>query len=228
VIKLSGLPFTIIGTFRERVNTFGNSEVTDNTLVIPYTVSILFTDSPNVRRLYFTAADPSLVPPVTEHVKTIVQSRHRPESIYVVQNLDEMTAVANRAANALTIVLSLIAVVTLLVGGIGIMNIMLATVGSRIHEIGVRRAVGATKREIRFQFLSEAILISLIGGSFGVVVGLALPFSVRLFTEYRVPIPGLSAIVGLGVALLVGTLFGTAPAARAADMAPVESLRHEV
>jgi putative ABC transport system permease protein len=228
VIKLSGLPFTIIGTFRERVNTFGNSEVTDNTLVIPYTVSILFTDSPNVRRLYFTAAEPSMVLPVTEQVRKIVQSRHRPESVYVVQNLDEMTAVANRAANALTIVLSLIAVVTLLVGGIGIMNIMLATVGSRIHEIGIRRAVGATKREIRFQFLSEAILISLIGGSVGVVVGLALPLSVRFFTEYRIPIPGLSAIVGLGVSLLVGTLFGTAPAARAADMDPVESLRYEL
>jgi putative ABC transport system permease protein len=228
VIKLSGLPFTIIGTFRERVNTFGNSEVTDNTLVIPYTVSILFTDSPNVRRLYFTAAEPSMVLPVTEQVRKIVQSRHRPESVYVVQNLDEMTAVANRAANALTIVLSLIAVVTLLVGGIGIMNIMLATVGSRIHEIGIRRAVGATKREIRSQFLSEAILISLIGGSVGVVVGLALPLSVRFFTEYRIPIPGLSAIVGLAASLLVGNLFGTAPAAQGADMDPVESLRHEV
>ena len=227
VIKLSGLSFTVIGTFRERVNTFGDSEVTDNTLVIPYTASSFFTDSSNVHQLYFSAAEPSMVQPVTEQVKKVIQSRHRPESIYIVQNLTEMVAVANSAANALTVMLLLIAAVTLLVSGIGIMNIMLATVGSRVHEIGIRKAVGATRREIRLQFLSEAILISLIGSSLGAVIGLALPFSVRFFTDYRIPISGLSAIVAIGVSLLVGTLFGTAPAARAANMDPVESLRFE-
>ncbi len=227
VVKVGGLPFTIIGTFRERVNTFGVSEVTDNTLVIPYTVSRFFTDSPNVRQLYFSAAEPSMVIPVTEEVKKVLQSRHRPESVYVVQNLTEVVAVANRIANALTLVLLLIAAVTLVVSGIGIMNIMLATVSSRIHEIGIRKAIGATNREIRFQFLSEAILISLIGGLLGVVIGLALPFSVRFLTEYRIPISGLSAIVAIAVSSLVGVLFGTVPAARAAKLDPVESLRYE-
>jgi putative ABC transport system permease protein len=227
VVKVGGLPFTIIGTFRERVNTFGMSEVTDNSLVIPYTVSRFFTDSPGVRQLYFSAAEPSMVLPVTEQVKKVIQSRHRPESVYVVQNLTELVAVANRTANALTMVLLLIAAVTLLVSGIGIMNIMLATVSSRIREIGIRKAIGATSREIRFQFLSEAILISLIGGFIGVVIGLALPFSVRYLTEYRIPISGLSAIVAIVVSSLVGILFGTVPAARAAKLDPVESLRYE-
>jgi putative ABC transport system permease protein len=227
VVKVGGLPFTIIGTFRERVNTFGMSEVTENSLVIPYTVSRFFTDSPNVRQLYFSAAEPSMVLPVTEQVKKVIQSRHRPESVYVVQNLTELVAVANRTANALTMVLLLIAAVTLLVSGIGIMNIMLATVSSRIREIGIRKAIGATSREIRFQFLSEAILISLIGGLVGVVIGLALPFSVRYLTEYRIPISGLSAIVAIAVSSLVGILFGTVPAARAAKLDPVESLRYE-
>lgn len=227
VVKVGGLPFTIIGTFRERVNTFGMSEVTDNTLVIPYTVSRFFTDSPNVRQLYFSAAEPSMVVPVTEQVRKIIQSRHRPESVYIVQNLTELVAVANRTANALTMVLLLIAAVTLLVSGIGIMNIMLATVSSRIREIGIRKAIGATGREIRFQFLSEAILISLIGGFVGIIIGLALPFSVRFFTEYRIPISGLSAIVAIVVSSLVGILFGTVPAARAAKLDPVESLRYE-
>jgi putative ABC transport system permease protein len=226
-VKVGGLPFTIIGTFRERVNTFGVSEVTDNTLVIPYTVSRFFTDSPDVRQLYFSAAEPSMVLPVTEQVKKVIQSRHRPESVYVVQNLTEVVAVANRIANALTMVLLLIAAVTLIVSGIGIMNIMLATVSSRIREIGIRKAIGATSREIRFQFLSEAILISLIGGVVGVVIGLALPFSVRFLTEYRIPISGLSAIVAIAVSSLVGILFGTVPAARAAKLDPVESLRYE-
>jgi len=227
VVKVGGLPFTVIGTFRERVNTFGMSEVTDNSLVIPYTVSRFFTDSPDVRQLYFSAAEPSMVLPVTEQVKKVIQSRHRPESVYVVQNLTELVAVANRTANALTMVLLLIATVTLLVSGIGIMNIMLATVSSRIREIGIRKAIGATSREIRFQFLSEAILISLIGGFIGVVIGLALPFSVRYLTEYRIPISGLSAIVAIVVSSLVGILFGTVPAARAAKLDPVESLRYE-
>ncbi len=227
VVKLSGLPFTVIGTFRERVDTFGQSEVTDNSMLIPYSVSRYFTDTPAVRQLYFSASDPSMVGPVTEQIREVIQSRHRPESNYVVQNLTELVNVANRTANALTLVLLLVAAVTLLVSGIGIMNIMLATVSSRIREIGIRKAVGATNAEIRFQFLSEAILISLIGGLGGVVIGLLLPFSVRFLTQYRIPISGLSAIVAILVSSLVGILFGTVPAARAAKLDPVESLRYE-
>ncbi len=227
IVKVSGLPFTIIGTFRERVNTFGQSEVTDNSMLVPYNVARFFTDTPDVRQLYFSAAEPSMVIPVTEQVRKVIQSRHRPESVYVVQNLTELVEVADRTANALTLVLLLIATVTLLVSGIGIMNIMLATVSSRIREIGIRKAMGATNREIRFQFLSEAVLISLVGGFAGVVIGLALPFSVRFLTEYRIPISGLSAIVAIAVSSLVGILFGTVPAARAAKLDPVESLRYE-
>jgi putative ABC transport system permease protein len=226
-LKLSGLPFTIIGTFRERVDTFGQSEVTDNSMVIPYSVSRYFTDTPAVRQLYFSAADPSLVIPVTNQIQEVIRSRHRPESTYSVQNLTELVNVADRTANALTMVLLLIATVTLLVSGIGIMNIMLATVTSRIREIGIRKAIGATNAEIRFQFLSEAILISLIGGLGGVVIGLLIPFSVRFLTAYRIPISGLSAIVAIVVSSLVGILFGTMPAARAAKLDPVESLRYE-
>ena len=157
----------------------------------------------------------------------MIQSRHRPESNYIVQNLTELVTVADRTANALTLVLLLVAAVTLLVSGIGIMNIMLATVTSRIREIGIRKAIGATNAEIRFQFLAEAILISLIGGLGGVVIGLLLPYSVRFLTEYRIPISGLSAIVAIVVSSLVGIIFGTMPAARAAKLDPVESLRYE-
>ena len=227
VIKLSGLPFTIIGTFRERVDTFGQSEVIDNTMVIPYTVSRYFTDTPTVRQIYFSVADPSMVAPATAQIRSVIQSRHRPESVYNVENLTQLVAVAEKTANALTVVLLLVAAITLLVSGIGIMNIMLATVSARIREIGIRKAIGATNREIRFQFLSEAILISLIGGFVGVIIGLALPFSVRFLTEYRIPISGLSAIVAIVVSSLVGVLFGTVPATRAAKLDPVESLRYE-
>jgi putative ABC transport system permease protein len=227
IIKLSGLPFTIIGTFRERVNTFGESEVTTNTLVIPYNVSRYFTDTPTVKLIYFSVADSSMVELVTEQVRRVIQSRHRAESVYNVTNLTQLVHVAEKAADALTWMLLGIAAIVLLVSGIGIMNIMLATVSARVREIGIRKAIGATNREIRFQFLSEAILISLGGGLLGVVIGLAIPYSVRFLTEYRIPISGLSAIVAIVVSSLVGVLFGTVPASRAAKLDPVESLRYE-
>jgi putative ABC transport system permease protein len=227
VIKLSGLPFTVVGTFKERVDTFGQSEVIDNTMLIPYTVSRYFTDTPTVKQIYFSVSDSDMVIPATAQIRRVIQSRHRPESVYNVDNLTQLVAVAEKTANALTLVLLLVAAVTLLVSGIGIMNIMLATVSQRIREIGIRKAIGATSREIRYQFLSEAMLISLIGGVIGIIIGMALPFSVRFFTEYRVPVSGLSAIVAILVSSLVGVLFGTVPAARAAKLDPVESLRYE-
>jgi putative ABC transport system permease protein len=227
IIKLSGLPFTVIGTFHERVNTFGQSEVTTNTFLIPYMVARYFAASPVVKNIYFSVADPSMVAPVTEQILRVIQSRHRAESVYNVTNLTQLVAVAENTANALTLVLLVIAAVVLLVSGVGIMNIMLATVSARIREIGIRKALGATNREIRFQFLSEAIVISAGGGLLGVVIGLALPYSVRFLTEYRLPISGLSAIVAIIVSSLVGILSGTIPAARAAKLDPVESLHYE-
>ena len=227
VIKLNGLPFTVIGVFKERVETFGQSEVEDNTMAIPYSVSRFFLPSNAVRQIYFTVASPEEVTAATAQIKRVLQLRHRPESVYNVENLTPLVNLAEKTANILTLVLLLIAAVVLLVSGIGIMNIMLATVSARTHEIGIRKAVGATRREIRFQFLSEAILIALIGGVLGIVIGLAIPFSVRFFTAYRIPISGLSAIIAIGVSSLVGILFGTVPAIRAAQLDPVESLRYE-
>jgi len=227
VIKLSGLPFTIIGTFRERVNTFGRSELTDDTVVIPYTVSRFFLETESVKQLYFSVVDSTMVIPATRQIRRVLQARHRPESVYLVDNLTQLVTIAGKSASALTLVLLWIATVTLLLSGTGIMNIMLATVSARTQEIGIRKALGATNRTIRLQFLAEAVLISLVGGIIGVIIGLGLPFSLRLFTDYTIPISGLSAIVAVGACCLVGTVFGTLPAARAAHLNPVDSLRYE-
>jgi putative ABC transport system permease protein len=227
VIKLSGLPFTIIGTFRERVNTFGRSELTDDTVVIPYTVSRFFLETESVKQLYFSVVDSTMVIPATRQIRRVLQARHRPESVYLVDNLTQLVTIAGKSASALTLVLLWIATVTLLLSGTGIMNIMLATVSARTQEIGIRKALGATNRTIRLQFLAEAVLISLVGGIIGVIIGLGLPFSLRLFTDYTIPISGLSAIVAIGACCLVGTVFGTLPAARAAHLNPVDSLRYE-
>jgi putative ABC transport system permease protein len=228
IIKLSGgLPFTVVGVFKESVDTFGQSEIQEDTMVIPYTVSRFFTPTGAVYQIYFSAASPQDVAPATAAIKRVLQSRHRPESVYNVQNLTQLLSVAGRIADALTIILMLVAFVTLLVSGIGIMNIMLATVTSRIREIGIRKAIGATNREIRFQFLAEAILISVTGGITGILAGLALPYSLRFFTDYRVPISGLSAIIAILISSIVGIIFGTVPASRASQLDPVESLRYE-
>jgi len=226
-IKLTGIPFIVIGTFRERVNTFGQSEISDDTIVIPYTVARFFTGNDNVKDLYFSVTDPSDIPNASAKIESILQSRHRPESVYKVDNLTQLLTVAGKIANALTTILLLIAVLTLLVSGVGIMNIMVATVNARIREIGIRKAVGATNAEIRAQFLTEAVLISLIGGVVGIAIGMALPISVRVLTNYRIPISGLSVIIAVVVSSLIGVMFGTMPAARAARLDPVESLRWE-
>src|SRR5205814_10334852 len=112
----------------------------------------------------------------------VIQSRHRPESVYHVENLTQLLTVGAQTANALTVVLLLIATVTLVVSGVGIMNIMLANVRSRIREIGIRKADGATRQEIRLQFLTEAVFISLTGGILGSVIGRLVHFSVRFYT----------------------------------------------
>lgn len=226
-IKLSGLPITVIGTFRERVDTFGQSEISDDTILLPYTVARYFTSSDEVKQLFFSVGDSAEVPRATKEIHEVLQSRHRPESVYRVDNLTLLLDVAGKTADTLTRVLLLVSVLTLLVSGVGIMNIMLATVNARIREIGVRKAVGATNAEIRAQFLIEAILISLAGGIVGIVLGLALPFSVRFLTNYRVPISGWSVVIAVLASSLVGILFGTAPATRAARFQPVESLRYE-
>jgi putative ABC transport system permease protein len=226
-IKLSGLPFIVVGTFRERVDTFGQSEISDDSILIPYTTARFFTTTDTVKQLYFSVTDPSDIPAASEKIEHILQTRHRPESVYKVDNLTELLAVAGRIANGLTTVLLLVAVLTLLVSGVGIMNIMLATVNSRIREIGIRKAVGATNAEIRAQFLAEAVLISLIGGFIGIAIGMALPISVRVLTSYRIPISGWSVIIAVIVSSLIGVIFGTTPAARAARLDPVESLRWE-
>jgi len=226
-LQIQGIPIRIIGTFQESVDTFGQSEITDNTVLIPYSVARLFTGTDKVKTLYFSIRSMEEVPDATKEIVRVISSRHKPNSVYKAQNLKELLSTAATIANALTAVLVMVAAVTLAVGGVGIMNIMLATVRSRIREIGIRKALGATYREIKLQFLAEAVIISLAGGVVGVVVGLMAPLSIRLFTNYALPISGLSVLIALAAATVVGVIFGTVPATRAAQLDPVESLKYE-
>jgi putative ABC transport system permease protein len=226
-VKIQRVQFTIIGVFRESIDMLGQSEIAGDTLLIPYTTGHDLAGSEPINQLFFSVSDSGDVPRATEMIEKVIQSRHRPESVYTVQNLTQWLAAGARIANALTMMLLAISLLILIVSGIGIMNIMLASVRTRIKEIGIRKAIGATNREIKLQFLTEAVLISLTGGLVGIVLGLALPFSVRFFTEYRIPISGLSVLISIFVASLVGVIFGTVPATRAAQLDPVEALHYE-
>jgi putative ABC transport system permease protein len=180
-----------------------------------------------VKQIYFSMRSMDEVTEAASEIKRIVQARHRPGSAYTTQTLKEVLTTAAKVADILTAVLFLVSAVTLMVGGVGIMNIMLANVRARTREIGIRKALGATYREIKYQFLAEAVIISLIGGIVGTIVGLALPLSVRVFTNYNLPISGWSVAIALAAATSVGVFFGTVPATRAAQLDPVEALRDE-
>ena len=225
--EISGIPFTIIGVFKESVEDFGISEIQDQTILIPYSVARYFTGTENVSQIYFSMHSMDEVTEAASEIKRIVQARHRPGSVYGTQTLKEILTTAAKVADILTAVLFLVSAVTLMVGGVGIMNIMLANVRARTREIGIRKALGATYREIKFQFLAEAVIISLIGGMVGIAVGLAVPLSVRVFTGFELPISVWSVAIALAAATSVGIFFGTMPATRAAQMDPVEALRDE-
>jgi len=225
--EISGIPFTIIGVFKESFDDFGNSEIQDQTILIPYSVGRYFAGSENVKQIYFSMRSMDEVTDAAKEIKRVVQARHRHDSVYNAQTLTAYLTMAANIADILTAVLFLVATVTLAVGGVGIMNIMLANVRARVREIGIRKALGATYREIKLQFLAEAIIISLVGGVVGSIVGLALPLSIRFFTDYAIPISPWSVVIALGSATLVGVIFGTVPATRAAQLDPVEALKYE-
>ncbi len=227
VVKLYGLEFTVIGTFHEKVETFGQSEVERDTILIPITVLRYFTPVERIDPLYVQARSPREVERVAARLQEILEARHRPGARY---RVDTMTAILNAAKNIsliLSLVLVLVSAITLLISGIGIMNIMLVTVTERTREIGVRLAVGASPREILLQFLTEAILVSLSGGLMGILVGVAIPLSVQLFADIRIPISPVAILVAFGVSCLVGLVFGMLPANRAAHLHPTEALRYE-
>jgi putative ABC transport system permease protein len=227
VIKLYGLQFTVIGTFHEKVETFGQSEVERDTILIPITVLRYFTPVERIDPLYVQVRSPAQVDRVALRVQEIVEGRHRPGARY---RVDTLTAILNAAKNIsliLSLVLVLVSTITLVISGIGIMNIMLVTVTERTREIGVRLAVGASPREILVQFLTEAILVSLSGGLLGILVGVAIPLSVRLFADIKIPISPVAIVVAFGVSCVVGLIFGILPANRAAHLNPTEALRYE-
>jgi putative ABC transport system permease protein len=228
IIKLYGLRFTVIGTFKERTGTFGFSEITDETVLMPITVIKLFTPVERIDPMYVQARFTTDVKPLTDAIKQVLESRHRVGAKYDVINLTGFLEAAQRIALVLTLVLMVVSAITLIISGIGIMNIMLVTVTERTREIGLRMAVGAPRRAVLQQFLTEAVVLSVSGGFIGILVGISIPLSIRFLTDQiQVPISITSIIVAFGVSVAVGIIFGLLPASRASQLNPTEALRYE-
>ncbi len=227
IIKLHGLQFTVIGSFKEKSESFGLSELSKESILIPITVLRYFSPVEHIDPLYIQVRRPDEVEPVTKIVREIIQRRHRPGAAYLVENLSGILDAANNIALILTMVLILVSAIALLISGIGIMNIMLVTVTERTREIGVRMAVGASRRDVLSQFLAEAILISVAGGLIGIVIGVAMPMSVEYLADIKIPIAMESVVVAFAVSFLVGLVFGILPANRASRLNPTEALRYE-
>ena len=229
-VRVSDFRCTIIGTFNEGVPTFGRSEIQDSTLLIPFPLVKDITGDNFFQVLYAQAASASEVPTLTQQMDHLLHSRHRREARYSVENLTSLLDTANKISLAFRAVLLAVALLTLTVAGTGIMNIMFFNVSQRTHEIGLRKALGATPGEIRVQFLLEALLISFAGAVVGVVTAITLLLSVSAWViRSTVPlsISWTAVVFALLVPTGIGVLFGYRPAADAAKLSPIEALRIE-
>src|SRR5277367_1967902 len=228
-LHVGELIFTIIGVFRERVETFGLSDVQAETVLIPFGLMKNYTGTNNLKVLDVQAATPEDVLIVEKRLTELLRSRHPAGAEYNVQTLTAILKAARDISLALTIVLIVIAFIALLISGIGIMNIMLVTVTERTREIGIRKAIGAARREIMYQFLTEAFLISGGGAVLGILIGLLLPAIAQMFLpgNLRVPVSPLSVVLAFVVSCSTGLFFGYLPANQAAKLQPIESLRYE-
>ena len=233
-IRVGDLHFTVIGVFRERISTFGETEIARESVLIPFGLINYYTGSDYLTTFYAQADSPENVAAVTRQVAAVLKSRHRPGAEYQVENLTSLLESARKISQALTVLLVVIALIALAISGVGIMNIMLVTVTERTREIGIRKAVGAPRDAILYQFLMEAFLISGTGALVGIIIAVAIPVGINLVLRVipeavgiRVPVSWVSVVLAFVVSCSTGLLFGYLPANRAAKLHPTESLRYE-
>ena len=236
-LRLAGQPFRIIGVLESKGGSaFGNA---DNQVVIPMTTArdrVIHRSGDNVDVIFVQAISAEATTMASDEIKQIMQTRHNipvgGENDFTVFTQADMLQTASSITGILTIFLGGIAAISLLVGGIGIMNIMLVSVAERTREIGLRKALGARKRDILTQFLAESSLLSLLGGIIGIILGWAISFTVGRVAAatgnaFDPSITPSSVILATLFSAAIGMFFGIYPANRAASLQPVEALRHE-
>ncbi len=236
IIRIKRVPFTVLGTLSPKgQSAWGQDQ--DDIILLPISTAkrkVLGVSQANARAvgaIVVQARGPTMMQEAQEQVVALLRQRHRlqPEedNDFTVRNLIEVFGAQEQAARAMSILLGAIASVSLVVGGIGIMNIMLVSVTERTREIGLRLAVGARARDILTQFLVEAVTLSLIGGLVGIALGLGVSVLVSYVANWSTLISGGAILMAFAFAALVGIGFGYYPARRAAFLDPIEALRYE-
>ena len=223
-ITIDDVKFTIIGVTKSKGGGGMGGFNYDNYLYGPYTTGYIFNPDKKFFRLMVKTENENYVPQVKEDIKKEFLKRYDEEEFSIVEPTELLTAITS-IFSVLNLILVAIAAISLVVGGIGIMNIMYVTVSDRIKEIGIRRAIGARRSDILYQFLAEAVLLSSIGGLLGLGLAYLVVFLVKsVFPAY---IDLISVILALGISSAIGITFGVFPARKAANLEPVEAIRYE-
>jgi putative ABC transport system permease protein len=231
IIVLKGLACRVIGVLAEKgASNWGNDQ--DDVILAPLTtVQRKFMGITHVERIEVQAASKADASRLYKEIKRLLRKRHRLSGDqgddFRLYNRAEIAASAEESASVFAWLLGSIASVSLLVGGIGIMNIMLVSVTERTREIGIRMALGARRRDILWQFLLEALVLSGIGGAVGVVLGIGAALALAGFSEFEITIAPWSVILAFSFAAIIGIFFGLHPARKASRLQPIEALRYE-
>jgi putative ABC transport system permease protein len=227
-IRTLGMSFRVVGEFDQPVDTMGQGEVTRYTIFIPITVSWFFTPTRRVDTLFADVREFSDIPRAVTETEELLRQRHHQGSVFKVKSMTTVIRVARTISFGLIAAFIIAAAVSVVVGGVGVMNILLASVEQRTREIGVRMSVGARRSDILRQFLLEALMLGAVGASVGVAVGLGLPLLARLFVRsVSIQVSTLSAVLAFLFSCAVTVVFGVVPAYRAANLNPTEALHHE-
>lgn len=229
-IRISNIQFKIIGvTVAKGGSGFSNP---DSNIYVPISTAQRYLSGDTyVSTISIEAIDQSVMTLVQEDVTALLLSRHKisdpTAADFTVMNQADIVATASSITNTFTMLLAAIASISLLVGGIGIMNMMLTTVTERTREIGLRKAIGADKKDISMQFLLEAVTLTFSGGVFGIILGWLLSLIVSKFAGLTAQVSLSSVLLAFGVSALIGVVFGYYPAKRAATLNPIDALRFE-
>jgi putative ABC transport system permease protein len=227
MVRVGPFDFQVVGVFQDVQSFSIPTELSQNAVIIPLSVLEMITNTDRIDRIYGQARGPWLVELATRQVTEILARNHGSGVIYRVGNLGGVLDVIHRVSRSLILVVAIVSAISLIVGGVGIMNIMLVTVHERTPEIGIRKALGAKARQILDAFLLEALIISMAGGLVGILIGSAIPVILTALFDVSIPISILSIVFALAVSASVGIFFGYYPARRAARLDPVQALRYE-